>query len=69
MAQTDQELKATQERITYFEALVAQFRVTTSPQEFKLMAGGFLHEIEKMDAEVMGYLGRHATEASPAEAA
>ena len=69
MIQTDQELKATQDRITYFEGLVAQFRVTTSPQEFKLMAGGFLHEIEKMDAEVMEYLGRHATEPSPAEAA
>lgn len=47
MIQTDQELKATQERIAYFEGLVAQFRVTTSPQEFKLMAGGFLNEIEK----------------------
>lgn len=69
MIQTDQELKATQERIVYFEGLVAQFRVTTSPQEFKLMAGGFLNEIEKMHAEVMGYLGRHATEPAPAEAA
>ncbi|HXU40263.1 MAG TPA: hypothetical protein VN937_28155 [Blastocatellia bacterium] len=69
MIQTDQELKATQERIAYFEGLVAQFRVTTSPQEFKLMAGGFLDEIEKMHAEVMGYLGRHATEPAPAEAA
>ena len=70
MIQTDQELKATQERITYFEGLVAQFRVTTSPpQEFKLMASGFLDEIEKMPAEVMEYLGRHATEPTPAEAA
>ena len=69
MIQTDQELKATQERITYFEGLVAQFRVTTSPEEFKLMAGGFLDEIEKMHAEVMEYLGRHATEPTPAEAA
>lgn len=69
MIQTDQELKATQERIAYFEGLVAQFRVTTAPQEFKLMAGGFLDEIEKMHAEVMTYLGRHATEPTPAEAA
>ena len=69
MIQTDQELKATQERITYFEGLVAQFRVTTSPLEFKLMAGGFLDEIEKMHAEVMEYLGHHATEPTPAEAA
>ena len=69
MIQTDQELKATQERIAYFERLVAQFRVTTSPQEFKLMTGGFLDEIEKMHPEVMEYLGRHATEPTPAEAA
>jgi hypothetical protein len=67
--QIDQELKATQERTAYFEGLVAQFRVTTSPQEFKLMAGGFLDEIEKMHAEVMEYLSRHATEPTPAEAA
>jgi len=33
------------------------------------MAGGFLDEIEKMHAEVMEYLGRHATEPIPAEAA
>ena len=68
MIQTDQELKATQERIAYFEGLVAQFRVTTAPKEFKLMAGGFLDEIEKMHAEVMEYLGRYATEPSPADA-
>ena len=68
MIRTDQELKAAQERITYFEGAVAQFRVTTSSQEFKLMAGGFLDEIEKMHAEVMAYLRRHATEPTPAEA-
>ena len=59
MIQTDQELKTSQERIAYFEGLLAQFRVTTSLQEFKLIAGGFLDEIEKMQAEVMEYLGRH----------
>ncbi len=69
MIQTDQELKATQERIAYFAGLVAQFRVTTAPNELKFMASGFLDEIEKMHAEVMEYLGRHATEPSPAEAA
>ena len=62
MIQTDQELRATQERIAYFEGLVAQFRVTTSPQEFKLMAGGFLDDIDQMHAEVIEYLGHHATE-------
>ena len=42
MIQNDQELRAAQERITYFEGLVAQFRVTTSPAEFALMASGAL---------------------------
>lgn len=69
MIQNDIEFKATQERIAYFEGLVAQFRITTAPEEFKLMAGGYLAEIEKMHAEVMEYLGRHASESVPAEAA
>ena len=69
MIQTDQELKAAQERIAYFEGLVAQFRVTTSPQEFKLIARAFLDEIEKMHAEVMEYMGRPGTDRTPAEAA
>lgn len=69
MIQNDVELKGTQERIAYFEGLVAQFRLTTSPEEFKLMAGGYLAEIEKMHAEVMQYLGRHSSEPAPAEAA
>jgi hypothetical protein len=69
MIRNDQELKATQERIAYFEGLVAQFRVTTSPTEFKLMAGGYLEEIDRMHAEVMQYLSRHASEPTPAEAA
>ena len=69
MIQNDQELKATQERIAYFEGLVAQFRVTTSPAEFKLMASGYLAEIQRMHAEIIEYLGRHASESAPAEAA
>lgn len=69
MIQNDSELKATQERIARFESWVAQFRVTTSPAEFKLMSGAYLAEIEKMHAEVMEYLSRHASEPAPAEAA
>jgi hypothetical protein len=69
MIQNDQELRATQERMTYFEGLVAQLRVTTSPAEFALMASGYLAEIEKMHAEVMEYLRRHSSEPAPAEVA
>jgi hypothetical protein len=69
MIQNDVELKATQERIALFEGWVARFRVTIPPAEFKLMAGAYLAEIEKMHAEVMAYLRRHASESVPAEAA
>ena len=67
MISNDQELKVTQERIAYFEGLVAQFRVSIKPENFAAMAGGYLSEIEKMHVEVMEYLRRHSTE--PAEAA
>lgn len=56
--------KGTQERIALFEGWVAQFRVTIPPGEFKLMASGYLAEIEKMHAEVMAYLSRHVSETS-----
>ena len=69
MIHNDQELRATQERIAYFEGLVAQFRVTTSPVEFALMASGYLAEIEPMPPAVMEYLRRHASVPAPAEVA
>ncbi len=69
MIHNDVELKGTQERIALFAGWVAQFRVTIPPGEFKLMAGAYLAEIEKMHAEVMAYLSRHASEPVPAEAA
>lgn len=69
MIQNDQELKGTQERIAYFEGLVAQFRVSVQPENFTAMAGGYLAEIEKMHSEVMDYLSRHSSKPAPAEAA
>jgi hypothetical protein len=69
MIQNDVELKGTQDRIAQFQSWVAQFRVTTSPAEFKLMAGAYLAEIEKMHAEVMEYLSRHSSEPVSAKAA
>jgi hypothetical protein len=68
MIHNDVELKATQERIALFEGWVAQFRVTIPPAEFKLMAGAYLAEIEKMHAEMMEYLRPHTSEPAPAEA-
>ncbi len=69
MIHNDVELKCTQERIAYFEGLVAQFRVSVPRENFPAMAEGYLAEIEKMHAEVMEYLRRHASESEPAEAA
>ena len=65
MIHNDQELKATQERIAYFYQLLAQFRVTASPENYSAMSGGYLAEIEKMQAEVLEYLRRHSSEAKP----
>jgi hypothetical protein len=69
MIQNARQLNASQERITYFEGLVAQVRLTTSPAGFELMAGSYLSEIEKMNAEVLEYLKRHPSQIVPAEAA
>ena len=69
MIYNDAELKGTQERIAYFEGLVAQFRVSVPRENFPAMAEGYLAEIEKMHAEVMEYLRRHASEPEPAKAA
>lgn len=69
MIQNDVELKCTQERIAWFESLVAQFRVSVPPENFPAMSEGYLAEVEKMHIEVMEYLKRHASEPVPAEAA
>ena len=69
MIRNDQELQGSQERIAYFCQVVAQMRVTETAENFPSLASGFLSEIEKMHAEIMEYLSRHATEPAPAEAA
>ena len=60
MIANDQELEAMQERIAHFQSLLRQFRVATNVNDFPLMAGGYIAEIEKMHGEVMEYLSRHA---------
>jgi hypothetical protein len=69
LIQNDTELEGTKERIDYFQRLLAQVRVTASPQEFPLVAGGYRAEIERMQAEVLDYLTRHASEPVPVPAA
>jgi hypothetical protein len=69
MIQNDVELECAQERIAFFSRLVAGLRKTESTESFCLMASGYLAEIEKMHAEVMEYLGKHASETESAESA
>jgi hypothetical protein len=64
MIRDDQELAVTQERITYFLRLLAQLRVSSRPEEFPLVAGGYRAEVERMQQEVLDYLSRHVTQTS-----
>ena len=61
MIENDEELKATQERIAYFESLLLQFRRTARPEEFLSVTNGYRFEIEKMQKEVLDYLTRPVT--------
>ncbi len=69
MIHNDQELAAMQERMVYFQRLLAQLRVTATPEEFPAVASGYRAELEQMQDEVLNYLTRHASEPTPAKAA
>ena len=63
MIQNDQELEATKERIRYFQQQVEKLlQVETNPQNYRLSAGGYLAEIDRMNLEVRGYLSLHPSE-------
>ncbi len=66
MIRNDQELQTTQQRIAYFQRLLAQLRVTAAPEEFPVVAGGYRAEIIRMQDEVLEYLTRHASKSVPA---
>ena len=63
MIQNDQELEATKERIRYFQNQVEKLRhVETNPHNYRLSAGGYLAEIDRMNLEVREYLSLHPSE-------
>ena len=62
MIHNDKELKTSQQRIAYFQDILLQLRVKATPEEFSLVSSGYRAEIEKMQAEVLEYLTRHAYE-------
>ncbi|MDE0397350.1 MAG: hypothetical protein OXL96_06065 [Candidatus Poribacteria bacterium] len=62
MIRNDKELKASQQRIAYFQNLLLQLRVKATPEEFSLISTGYRTEILKMQDEVLEYLTRHSCE-------
>ena len=63
MIRNDVELQATVERINQFWRRVENIRrVETNPITYRLSAGGFLAEIDRMNLEVRDYLSLHPTE-------
>jgi hypothetical protein len=57
----------TEERIAYFQRVLAQLRVTASPEEFPAVASGYWAEIGRMQDEELAYLTRHASVPTPVE--
>jgi hypothetical protein len=63
MIQNDCELAAAKERIRYFQEQVEKLRqVETNPRNYRLSAGGYLAEIDRMNLEVREYLSLHPGE-------
>ena len=63
MIQNNQELEATLDRIERFQKQVEKLQeVETNPHNYKLSAGGFLAEIDRMNLEVWEYLSIHSSE-------
>lgn len=63
MLRNDQELEATVERIRYFQQQVEKLRQEErNPQNYRLSAGGYLAEIDRMNLQVREYLSLHPGE-------
>ena len=63
MIQNNQELEATLTRIRHFQKQIKKLReVETNPHNYRLSAGGFLAEIDRMNLEVREYLSVHPSE-------
>ena len=63
MIQNDQELEATKARLRHFQNQVERLRhVETNLQNYRLSAGGYLAEIDRMNLEVREYLLLHPSE-------
>ncbi len=64
MITNEQELQGTLERLQRFHRQVTQIRrVETDPETYRMSAGGFLAEIDRMNLEVREYLSSLPAEA------
>ena len=66
MIQSDEELKVTQERVSYLLDLLARLRVSSRPEELALVSGGYRAEVERMQREVLDYLTQSASQTAKA---
>lgn len=63
MIKNDQELQVTLQRIRKFQDQVAHLRKTEMNSEnYRLTAGGYLAELDRMQLEVRDYLWLHPSE-------
>ena len=63
MIKNDQELQATRERLQRFQQQIERLRqVENNPENYRLSAGSFLAEIDRMNLEVREYLWLHPSE-------
>ena len=70
MIQNDRELDVMLERIRHFLRQVAEIRkAEPNPENYRLSAGGFLAEIDRMNLEIRDYLWSHPAESSQPKAA
>jgi len=63
MIQNNDEMKATKERIRYFQIQVERLRIVeNNPHNYRAPAGGYLAEIDRMSLEVREYLSVHPSD-------
>jgi len=67
MIKNDRELQATFKRLRYFQQQVETLRrVETNPTNYRLSAGGYLAEIDRMNLAIREYLWLHPSEVADA---
>ena len=69
MIHDDQELAAARERVARLEKLLEALRKTARPEEWAALSSGYRLEIERMQGEILDYLGQDVPAGSRGAAA